>query len=173
MNCDLFVGDCRYITMQTKRVYTVRKYRKENEFCIWMIFIVLILTPFYCNALIISPWMTGANNFQIRRSVGLFAPLRKCNMSHPYTGLAWNVSCDAFELLSVVTPKVKPLGQSFRLHDMDFVPTRRKRMGLNNWRLHCVPVNIPSDTPCKKFCTSWFANAEQWMMLCGLCQTLR
>ena len=172
MNFDQFVGDCRYITMQTKRVYTVRKYRKENEFCIWMIFIVLILTPSIAMSLLFHlEWRERI----IFKSADLLAYSPRSGSATCHTLIQeWHetsvvmlLNCYPLSLL-----KWNLLGKAFVCMIWTLF-----QLAENKWDWiteGCIACkSIPSDTPFKKFCTSWFANVEQWMMLCGVCQTLR
>ena len=65
MSFDQFVGDCRYITMQTKQVYTVRKYWKKNELFLSLNdFCRLIFNSLYCNGIMIRGHNSYAKSYR-------------------------------------------------------------------------------------------------------------
>lgn len=172
MNSVLFVGDFRYVTMQTKLVYTVRKYWKDNEFCIWMIFILLILTPFIAMSLLFrSEWRAGI----ILKSANLLAYIRPAqevqHVTPLYrTGMKRQLRC----FWTVIRCHSK--SESFLGKALVCTIWTLSQLAENEWDWiteGCIAYkSIPSDTPFNKFCTTYFANVEQWMVLCGVCQTL-
>ena len=176
LNVRLWIVTCLFVIVGTlpckRNGYTPgRKYWKDNKFCIWVIFIVLILPLFIAMSLLFrSEWWAGI----ILKSAHLLAysPRSGSATCHPLiqdwheTSIAMLLNCYPLSLL-----KRNLLGKAFVCTIWTL-----SQLAENEWDWiteGCIACkSIPSDTPFNKFCTSWFANVEQWMMLCGVCQTL-